>query len=523
MSILTKLGVLSALVIGTLLLFPAGTVHGHGLEAETISAIDIQGKDISISVEMPLYFEDNHGYITVTAVEDETQKNVKNITFLIGLFHNGEMVFRNHFFADDGVSSIQILPFQKSNDFMIKGVQDSRFGAWYGTESNPLEIASQNLTTGGLYTFEIEVITIDKPTNIVENSGTHNVNLSVIETSLHIQKDAENNDVKFITKSYFDKISGFVYNSGTRQIILEMPFDWSEEHLSHIPTVRVEVYLTEDFVGSSSPRYIGHANGIELSGSSIIVDDHTEEDKRIIHLILSQDHLRHLKNEITGSGDPIPDNIVFTLSASGKTGLPLTAYTKGGDYQVVLSWNPIEIEPGIVTDFIFSIRNGVTGEPLKNSNYAFVIIQNGEESHRVSGTTQVGGGFENFTFTEEQTGPTLIRFENIRNGGQDAEFGIAVVGEPDVVIETRAVAEVEVETETVVETEVDTTQKPDVDFPEPEPGASQLLQDRTIYEKTGVELKMEKLRDENRELRNIIIDLKSQLQKILGLLSSISR
>ena len=51
---LTNFGILA---IVACLLFPASSVYGHGLGIDTISSIDIQGKEISISVEMPMYFE----------------------------------------------------------------------------------------------------------------------------------------------------------------------------------------------------------------------------------------------------------------------------------------------------------------------------------------------------------------------------------------------------------------------------------------------------------------------------------
>ena len=57
------------------------------------------------------------------------------------------------------------------------------------------------------------------------------------------------------------------------------------------------------------------------------------------------------------------------------------------------------------------------------------LFQNGKEIHRVSGTAQVGGEFEKFTFAEDQTGPTTIKFENIRNTGQETEFTLVVVPE----------------------------------------------------------------------------------------------
>jgi predicted secreted protein with PEFG-CTERM motif len=300
---------------------------------------------------------------------------------------------------------------------------------WHGTESNPIEITGPLFDSGGLYNFEIEIRTIDEPTNIIENSGIYNADLSLIETVSFIQKDSENNDVEFRSKSYFDSISNFRYDFEAKQITFEMPFDWNEKQMSHVPVVHVETHFPKDFVEFLSPSYSGYVNGIELFNSSISVDDYTEDNERIVHLVLLQDHLRYMKNEMKKSEEPIPDNIVFTLSASEDIAFPLEAYTKSEDFKVNLSWDPLDIEPGVDTNFIFTIRDGRTNEPLRSSDYTFVIIQNGKEIHRTSGLAQVGGEFEKFTFAEDQTGPTIIKFENIRNTGQETEFGLVVVPE----------------------------------------------------------------------------------------------
>ncbi len=426
MLLLTKFGIFAMVLC---LLFPASSVYGHGLGIDTISSIDVQGKEISITVEMPMYLENEQEQITITATEKETKENVKNITFLIGLFHNNEMIFRNYFFTDNGVLPIKISPKQGFDSFVIHGEQDSILGAWHGTESNPIEITGPLFTSSGLYTFEIEVRTIDEPTNIIENSGIYYADLSVIETTSYIQKDAENQDVEFSLKSYFDKISNFEYDSEAKQITFEMPFDWSEKQMSHVSVVHVEAHFPKDFTEFLTPSYSGNANGIDLFKSSVTIDDYTEEDERIVHFVLLQDHLRFLKNEMKESGEPLPEKIVFVLSTEEKLELPLVAYTKSEDFKVNLSWDPVEIEPGTNTNFVFTIRDGQTSEPLRNSDYTFVIIQNGKEIYRTSGMAQIGGDFEKFTFAEDQTGPMIIKFENIRNTGQETEFGIVVAPE----------------------------------------------------------------------------------------------
>ncbi len=410
------------------LLFPASSVYGHGTGIDTISSIDIQGKEISITVEMPMYFENDQEQITITATEKETKENAKNITFLIGLFHNNEMIFRNYFFAEDGVLVIKIIPTQEGK-VTIHGEQDSLLGAWHGTESNPIEITGPLFNSGGLYNFEIEVRTIDEPTNIIEDSGIYNADLSIIETTFFIQKDTENHDVQFSVKSYFDKISDFEYDSEAKQVAFEMPFDWSETQMSHVPIVHVEVHFSKDLTEFLTPGYSGYVNGIKLFKSSVTIDDYTEEDKRIVHFMLLQDHLRILKNDMKKSNEQLPDNIIFTLLTGETIDLPLVAYTKSEDFKLNLSWDPVEIEPGISTNFVFTIRDGQTSEPLRNSDYTFIIIQNEKEIYRTSGTAQIGGYFEKFTFTEDQTGPMIIKFENIRNTGQETEFAIVVVPE----------------------------------------------------------------------------------------------
>ncbi len=422
---LTKFGIFAMVAC---LLFPASSVYGHGLGIDTISSIDIQGKKISITVEMPMYFENDQEQITITAIEKETRENAKNVTFLIGLFHENELIFRNYFFAEGGILPIKITPTQEG-EVTIHGEQDSLLGAWHATESNPIEITGPLFNSGGLYNFEIEVRTIDEPTNIIEDSGIYNADLSIIETTSYIQKDAENIDVKFSVQSYFDKISNFEYDPEAKQVTFEMPFDWSEKQMSHVPVVHVEVHFPKDFTEFVTPSYLGYANGIELFKASVTVDDYTEEDERRIHFVLLQDHLRFLKNEMKKSDESLPDNIVFTLSTSKNIELPLVAYTKSEDFKLNLSWDPVEIEPGTNTNFVFTIRDGQTGEPLRSSDYTFVIIQNGKEIHRTSGTAQIGGDFEKFTFAEDQTGPMVIKFENIRNTGQETEFLIVVAPE----------------------------------------------------------------------------------------------
>ena len=420
---LKKLLVLSMIFC---LLFPASSVYGHGLGIDTISSINIQEKQISVSVEMPMYFENDQEQITITATDTETDETAKNVTFLIGIFNDDEMILRNYFFAEDGILPIVVTP-TDDKEIIIYGEQDSLLGAWHGTDLDPVEITGPLFNSGGLYTFEIEVRTIDEPTNIVEDSGVYIADLTIVDSVSHSQKDQNNEDVEFSTKSYFDSVSNFSYDSEAKSVTFEMPFDWNESKMSHVSVVHVETHFPKGFLEFLYPSYIGSVNDIKLFKSSVTVDDYTYDDKRTVHFVLLLDHLRYLKNEMRESGQTLPDKITFKLSASEDAKFPLIAYTASEEFKLNLAWDPEDIESGVPTNFVFTIRDSYTDSPMRLSDYTFVIIQNNEEIHRVSGNAEVGGDFEKFTFAADQTGPTTIKFENIRNTGQETEFALVVV------------------------------------------------------------------------------------------------
>ena len=411
-----------------ILIFPLSNAYGHGLGFETISGIDIGEKEFSVTVELPMFSESEEKQLLVSTTEKKGKENAKNVTYLIGLFHENEMIFRNYFFAPEGLLAIEISPSQ-NGEVQILGEQDDLLGAWYATESQPIQLVGPVFESGGLYTFEIEIRTIDEPTNIIENQGVYRADISISETTDHLQKNLEGADVLFKTKSYFDTISGFNYDAQEKIVTFEMPFDWNEKTILHIPVVHEEVHFPKVFSEFLSPSYIGTVNGVELFKSSVTVDDYTEEDERIVHFVLLADHLKFIKNELKKTGEEIPEKITFTLSDSQENQFPMTGYTRDEQFQIDLSWEPVEVLPDQDTMFIFTIRDGSTGEPLRRSTYDFVIVQGGDEIHQISGEAVVGGGFEKFSFSEEQTGPTIVKFENIRGTGAETEFGFVVVPE----------------------------------------------------------------------------------------------
>ena len=416
------------IIIFVVIIFPINFAYSHGLGFETISGIEIGEKKISLTVEIPMDFEGSENtQITISAIDDKTDENIENLTLLISLFYENEMIMKDSFFIPNGILKIDVLS-NSDDEIKIQAQKDSSLNAWVETESQPIQLSGPIFTTGGLYHFEIEILTIDDPTNKIEDLGIFIVDINTITTSSYTEKNSVGEDVQFKLKSYFDRISNFDYDADKKIITFEMPFDWNEKTVSHIPIVHKEVHFQKDYLEFLTPSYTGKVNGIDLFESSIIVDDYSDDDERVVHLMLLQDHLKFLKQQQKKSGE-LPNYIQFTLESSEQFKFPMIAMTANEEIQVDLSWDPITIEPDIPTKFIFTFRDSVTGNPFRQTSYDFVIIQNGVEMYRAADVAVIGGAFEDFTFSESQTGPIIVKFENIRGTGLETEFGLVVIPE----------------------------------------------------------------------------------------------
>ena len=59
-----------------ILIFPLSNAYGHGLGFETISGIDIGEKEISVTVELPMFSESEEKQLLVSATEKKGRENV---------------------------------------------------------------------------------------------------------------------------------------------------------------------------------------------------------------------------------------------------------------------------------------------------------------------------------------------------------------------------------------------------------------------------------------------------------------
>ena len=426
-------------ILFLIMFFPSSAAFGHGTGIETATKM-YQGKEIAVTVELlPVDFANSDNKkIKISTFDKNTQVEVLNVTYFLGLYKDEENLFREYFFSQDGQLVLDI-ELTTSDEIKITGEQQYAHNAYVMSGSNyspdvsnqvltsntPIQITGPIFDTDGIYTFNIELRTIGNTDDWIWSLSDIISEVSVIETTYHDKKTLDGKNTEFRVKSYYDSITSFDYDPIKKLATIIMPFDWSEKNISHVNVVHDEVMFPKNFVEFLSPSYTGQVNGIDLFKSSVIIDDYTEEDSRIVHFILLNDHVKFLKNQMKKELESLPNSMTFTLTTSNEVKFPLEAMTRDEQYKVDLSWNPEVITPDTKIQFIFTLRDS-TGSPIRNSSSDLVLIQNGVEIFRTSETAAIGGDFIEHTFSQDQVGPTIIRFENIDGSGMETEFVFVV-------------------------------------------------------------------------------------------------
>ena len=422
-------------ILFLIMFFPSSAAFGHGTGIETTTKM-YGDREIAVTVELlPTDFENsNNKKIKISTFDKTTKDEILNVTYLIALYKDEKNLFREYFFSEDGQLVLHAEP-SMDDEITIIGEQQYAHHAYVTPGSNyspdvsntiltsntPIKITGPIFDEDGIYTFNIELRTIDDPDEWIWSLSDMISEVSITETTYHDKKSLDGISTEFRVKSYYDSIASFDYNPTKKLATIILPFDWSEKNISHVDVVHDEIMFPKNFVEFLSPSYTGQVNGIDLFKSSVVIDDYTEEDNRIVHFILLNDHVKFLKNQMKKELDSLPNLMTFTLTTSNEAMFPLEAMTRDEQYKIDLSWSPEIITPDTKTKFIFTLRDS-TASPIRNSSYDLVLIQKGTEIFRTFGTAPIGGDFIEYTFTQDQVGPTIIRFENINDSGMETEF-----------------------------------------------------------------------------------------------------
>jgi len=407
-------------------------VSGHGTGSETLPPVSVGNHNATLAIYLnPQIFDPNkEQQIAFRFYETNTEAIIEHVTYLIEVSKDNKQIFRNTFHDELGNLYLKIQS-TNSENITIKGKHGFPLDSWQKINGfTSLAIEGPIFTSGGLYKFHIEILTIDSDDNILEKPVTYDLALSLAEKTSHTIIDGEGNQFELGITSYYDQISNLDYSVEENKVSFVMPFDWSKENIKQTGIVHEELHIPKTFGDLLVTKYDAIVNGIPISEKLVTIDDYSEEN-RIVHLILLPDDLLPLLQATSNA----LSEMQFTITPSKEVQFPLSANTPNVKYKVDLSWDPPVIRIGENTRFFIDITELYKPKIPAPVTYDFVIKQNGNEILRKSIAGQLNTQKSNFydhVFSGENLGPIIISIENINDPYLSSADFVAVVSPQEI-------------------------------------------------------------------------------------------
>ncbi len=399
--------------------------YGDGLASETLPPEMIGNKNVTLNISSSPFLIDNTHVgtqINFAVMDAGTQQPFPDVTLAVSAFKGDKSLFGHIFKSDGGNFLLNIIP-QQSGDVTYEE-KGGVFSNVLGQNSGSYDIKGPIFNSGGLYRFKLEVLTMGSYDNQI--SKTFNAAISVPETDQFQVDDNEYGKQNVTVIAYYDHINNFHYDANKKTINFTMPFDWSDSNVKQVTVVHQEIKIPKSFGDFIVTKYNTYVNGVKLDDKAVSIDDYSQDDMRIIHLILYKQELTNIKNQAG-----ITQQMDYSISPASENNFPIEQFTRNAQYKVSLRWDPPKIVPGNTTKFSFEILDPYLVNKTVNSlDYDFTIIEGSNNViYHSSGKTSSDGSLTTITipFPSNYTGPITIAFEKLNgNSFADSEFSAVV-------------------------------------------------------------------------------------------------
>ena len=115
-----------------------------------------------------------------------------------------------------------------------------------------------------------------------------------------------NNDKGNLTlqvKTFYDEIQDFSFNEENSKISFKMPFKWDLDYVNQILTLHEEIIVPKSYTPLSTvSSFIGTLNGMKIPTNTILIDDYSDKNNRIVHIVITTFKLKEYAKQIVEEG-----------------------------------------------------------------------------------------------------------------------------------------------------------------------------------------------------------------------------
>ena len=415
------------LVIGLVSTIEIPGSFGHGLGSETMDPVTVGDKQVTLEVGSTTDYDMKIRQITIDLSETATRDLIKETTFSVELIKGDETLFVNNFERDDGVLIMNLVP---SEDEDVQVINRETFASVFGLASDQFNVKGKVFESGGLYEFNIKILTIDNYSNVLPDPIEYYLGISIPETTYYEINDDGFGKQQIGIITYYDQILDFEYNQTSIKFMF--PFDWSNNAIEQSSVVHQEILIPKTFGSFLVSDFTVYLNEILLSETVINVDDFSR-DERIIHVVISQAELMDLfENEkITG------DKITLEIRPNSNV---LMGLTENSQFKIMLDWEPHKIKSGENIMLKFDILDVFLKDRPISVSYDLDVIHDNVVIFSENGVSTGVKDAQNrveFLVPENVVGPITVKFSNLDNSElANLELPIIINGEPKISLST---------------------------------------------------------------------------------------
>ena len=291
--------------------------YGHGLSKDESIPIDISGRQIAIEgLIVPSFLNDGNQQptFTVRVFDKKTNETISDINLRIIINFKNQTIIDQQFHSLDGIVSANLIPSPDSVTHQVINKEQqylSKNDLVQVSLTNPATIKSKLLSDGGLY--DITVI-LEKTSKGIKLDSDKKINLFisigktfpfVIQTSANStsNNNNDNGNITLQVKTFYDEIQDFSFNKEYSKISFKMPFKWDLNYVSQILTLHEEILVPKSYTPLSTvSSFTGTLNGMKIPTNTILIDDFSDKNNRIIHVVITTFKLKEYTKQIVEEG-----------------------------------------------------------------------------------------------------------------------------------------------------------------------------------------------------------------------------
>jgi hypothetical protein len=305
-----------------LLDFLPAKAYGHGLSKDESFPIDISGRQVAIEgLITPSFLNEGNQQpaLKIRIFDKNTNETINDINLRIIITFKNQTILDQSFHSLDGIVLANLIP---AKDSMTHEITTSKEPQQHLSKNNPVQVSLTNpviiksklLSDGGLY--NITVI-LEKTSKGIKIDSDQKINLfiSIGKTFPFVIKETggsksnnnnnnnNNGNLTLQVKTFYDEIQDFSFNEENSKVSFKMPFKWDLDYVNQILTLHEEIIVPKSYAPLSKvSSFTGTLNGMEIPPNTILIDDYSDKNNRIVHVVITTFKLKEYAKKIVEKG-----------------------------------------------------------------------------------------------------------------------------------------------------------------------------------------------------------------------------